>query len=190
MSTRWLRTLTPATLIVIVTGCFHLYRGAPLDGAVFLAVGAALVADGLLPRSAEVRVDPGVPPWPWCAVVAVAAGVAGGASARYSIADAVLVFVIGLPVVVAVWPRRAAGFTPESGAPMVRAGWAWACVGLAAALWELTTYLLEVSPSGDYRHPSISDLVDPALNPPPARAAFVVCWVALGYCLLRWRRRP
>lgn len=231
MSKRWRAALAPATLIVIVTGGFHLYRGAPLDGVVFLAVGAGLLVDGLLrgdpaaggssagspaggsaagssaagspaasparvPRigtrrtSIAGRIDPLLPDRRWCAVVCAAAAIAAGSAARYSIADVVLVLAIGSPVFAAVWPERAVAFAPDAGRPVLRASWAWTCVGLAAALWELTAYLPERSPSGDSVHPSISDLVDPVLDFAPARAGFAACWVVAGYGLLRWRRRP
>lgn len=200
MSRRWRAAVTPATVIVIVTGCFHLYRGAPLDGVVFLTVGAALIASGFMsapaltpavvPSAKPRRYRPAAPRRIGAIGIALVAGTIAGSTGRYSIGEAVLVIVIGLPVLIASWPERRGEFAAESGPPMLRAEWAWAGLGLAVALWELAAYLLEGSPRAEHAHPSISDLLDPALNIAPARAAFALCWVLTGYALLRWRRQP
>src|SRR5699024_9518076 len=146
-----------------------------------------LLADGLRNRrlvakgkAASARKLPPLvekaPGWPTAGAIAVAAAIAGGAIPRYSVADAVLVLIIGVPVFAACWPNRSFSYTPVSGAPVVRAGWAWTGLGLALALWELSAFLLEDSPAATYIHPTISELFEPALALQPTRAVFAGCW--------------
>jgi hypothetical protein len=61
-------------------------------------------------------------------------------------------------------------------------------VGLVAALNELTAYLLETSPAADWRHPAVSDLMDPLFAWLPTRGLLVLAWLAGGLWL--WRLLP
>jgi hypothetical protein len=170
-------------VILTITGCFHLYRGAPVDGAVFLGVAAWLaVVETRTPaaRVAPVAESEALLPQRLVLVGAPLVVAALTLAPRYGRVDVVLVGALGL-VAVVVAATRGEGVVP------VRRGRAWpyAVVGLVAALNELTAYLLETSPAADWRHPAFSDVMDPVLGWAPARGLLVLAWLAAGIWLLR-----
>jgi hypothetical protein len=176
----WARSAHPAIVILLITGCFHVYRGAPLDGVVFLGVGAWLmVAES---RSPATPVEDFVqsPSRRWSAwALGVLTGVLAVAP-RYGLLDVLVVGLVGVAAV-------ALAATRGDAVPEARRGHAWpyAMVGLVAALNELTAYLLQTSPSADWRHPAFSDLVDPMFAWPPTRGLLVLTWLSTGLWLLR-----
>ena len=167
-------------MILAITGCFHLYRGAPVDGVVFLGVAAWLsVVETRMPAAPVTHPGALLPP----RLVLVGAPLVAAAltlAPRYGRVDVVVVGTLGL-VAVVIAGTRGEGVVP------VRRGRAWpyAVVGLVAALNELTAYLLETSPAADWRHPAFSDVMDPVLGWAPARAVLVLAWLAAGVWLLR-----
>jgi hypothetical protein len=107
-------------------------------------------------------------------VAAVLAGVP-----RYGGVDELLIGTIGLGAVVVAAARGDA--VPQ---PRRRRAWPYALVGLIAALNELTAYLLQTSPAADWRHPALSDVMNPAFAWAPTRGVLVLCWLAGGLWLL------
>ena len=167
-------------VILFITGCFHVYRGAPLDGVVFLGVGGWLAVTEA--RSPAPSVDCFMAPQShrrasWGLVVI--AGVLALAP-RYGLLDVLVVGLLGGGAVLLAATRGDA-------TPPVRRGAAWpyAVIGLVAALNELTAYLLQTSPAADWRHPAFSDLMDPVFDWPPTRGLQVLAWLAGGIWLLR-----
>lgn len=177
---RWPRSSHPAIVILLITGCFHVYRGAPLDGVVFLGVGGWLaVSEARAPApSVDTLLSP-IPrrqtTWGLVALTAVLT-----AAPRYGVLDVVVVGLLGA------WAVVLAGTRGDATPPVRRgAAWPYALVGLAAALNELTAYLLQTSPLTDWRHPAFSDLMDPVFAWPPTRAILVLAWLLGGLWLLR-----
>jgi hypothetical protein len=169
-------------VILVLTGGFQIYRDAPIDGAVFLAMAAALVIDltGILPpfRSREWRPSRII----LVGVLAAAAAVLA-LTPRRGIANGAVLIVSGILVLLIAWPAHETEehpWTPR----MRRTATLWAIVGIAVCLWELTMYLLGTYVDR-YAFPALSDLTDPLLNHTVGRILFAVAWLLGGVALAR-----
>jgi hypothetical protein len=177
-------------LILILTGSFQFYRGAPVDGIVFMAMAAALIADAidLIPpiRSQDWRPSRIVT----VVVLALTAAVLA-LTPRQGIADGVVLVVTGALVFVVAWPDHipAEASTESRGrwSPrMSRSAALWATVGIAFCLWELTMcFLSAYVPGGRNDFPALSDLLDPLIQNPIGRIIFVAAWLLGGIGLSR-----
>lgn len=180
---RWPAWAHPAIVILTITGGFHVYRGAPLDGVVFLAVAAGIAV--LEQRSPAVPADRRPVAWSrgrWYAVLgpAVLADLVVAVAPRFGWAD---VMVVGSLAIVATGfaASRRDGIPRHATGPV----WPYAVIGLVAALNELTAYLLQTSPSLVHSHPALSDLLDPVFAWQPGRALMTAAWLLAGIGLLR-----
>ena len=186
-----LRSLTvwPWLVVLAFTGCFHLYRGAPIDGVVYLLVALALALDasGVLPtvsRASSPAARPLVliPAAALCGVVLVFAP-------RHSVADGIVVVAIGATVLALAWPDRspASGTGAElDGRALRRSAVLWATASILGCLWELGAFFLgQSSPTAEYDFPPLSTLVGPLLDEPLGRAVLVTLWLLGGFALLR-----
>ena len=175
--------------ILILTGGFQIYRGAPVDGGVFLAMAVALILDlsGVLPapRNREWR-----PSRVILICVLGAAALVLALTPRHGIGDGIAIAVSGILVFLVAWPQQEepgadTGWSPR----MRRAATLWACVGIAVCLWELAMYFL-----GTYvdRHafPALSDLLNPLLDHPIGRILFAAAWLVGGVALMRRGQKP
>ena len=175
------RLARPWTVILVLTGLFQVFRGAPVDAAFFLIVAAVLVADefGLvvLPRVGIPRL--------W--VLAVAAAVLGTLmvlAPRHGVIEGLIASAIGLTVLLFAWPDRGRSVSPR--VPLRRAAILWSVVAVAACVIEVTSFLLGVpSEEAKFAHPSVSLLLDPALDTIEGRAVFTALWLVVGIALLR-----
>jgi len=118
----------------------------------------------------------------------IVAVVAGGAAYAYVVGTftryswPATAGVIGLAVVMVAlgWrgplrPRPDPGRLPTVGAVL------WACLLLAAGIWELTALFLQPSLTiMSYAHPTISELASPLLATHSGRSVAVGLWVAIG----------
>jgi hypothetical protein len=192
-STTLRRVAQPWTLILIITGLFQLFRGAPVDAAFFLCIAALLLADALgwLRMSGPVR-----PRAAWLLAAGIPLAIALVLAPRHGVVEGIIVSAIGLTVLVLAWgaPAGPAGTTTKgtstprtSMSPAVRrAAILWSIVGVVCCLWEVTSFLLGLpSPAAANAHPSISELFDPILNTVEGRAVFTVLWLLLGVALVR-----
>jgi hypothetical protein len=175
------RLARPWTLILVFTGLFQLYRGAPVDAMFFLVVAAVLVADEfglvLLPRV-------GLPRAWVLAAAATALGVLMVFAPRHGVIEGLIVSAIGLTVLLFAWPDPER--TDAARAPLRRAGILWSVIAVAACLIEVTSFVLGVpSEEAKLAHPSISLLLDPALDTIEGRAVFTALWLVVGIALLR-----
>lgn len=193
-----LRSVAPWAGILFLTGFFHLIRGAPLDGGIFLAAGAALTADawGLLGApvtSRRVAFRAAVP-------IGLFAGVVLVSAPRYGAVDAITVSALGMLLLPAIWPQTSAASLNVVDAdlheeaaddePRVtalrRSGVLWASIGVVGCLWEVLAYFLGLpSAAAEYAHPPLSDLVGPLMDGTAGRLVCVTMWLAGGYALLR-----
>jgi hypothetical protein len=176
------------TAIVLITGAFQVYRGAPVDGSFFLAVAAVLIVDrlGVLPAVAR---RPAAPTGVLLAG-AVAVVVVATVTPRYGIGDVVVVVAVGLVVLAYGWPETAPPASDAPGRPIRTAVLAWSVVGVVTCVWELTEYFLgRPSAAASRDHPALSDLVDPLLHGDAGRAVFTAVWL-LGLSFLPRRARP
>lgn len=127
---------------------------------------------------------------PWRATPALVLGglayalVAGGFG-RYTWPSTIAVVCPAAASVAIAWrvPVREAA-RPRRVGPLGLA--AWAAVFVAAALWELTSLLLQPSlTTGSPEHPTISVLTGPLLASHPGRSLVLAVWLAGGWFLLR-----
>lgn len=208
------RLRDPAAVIITVTGLFHLWRGAPVDGGVFLAVAAVLVASDLVAsRGPGTGRLPGRATLPARALAAPRArrlrawdGPQGAMQGRVLRAAAVAGVAAGYGWLVSGWvradwvvwtalavPGAVAGIlawpqrAAASGRSRPAGWWAWASVAVLVCLWQLTAYLLQQQPAPDrlYNHPTVSLFIDPLVGSQPGRGVALAVWLAGGYVLLR-----
>lgn len=179
------RLARPWTVILVITGLFQIFRGAPVDGAFFLTVAVVLVVDefGRVPLPVV-----GLPRrW----VLAVSAAVLGTLlvlAPRHGLIEGLLVSGIGLSVLLFAWPDH--GGSGSGREPLRRAGILWSVIAVAACLIEVVSFLLGVpSAAAQAEHPSISLLLDPALDTIEGRIVFTALWLVGGIALLRRGRR-
>lgn len=164
-------------LIIVVAGLFHLGRGAPVDGIVFLATAAALAV-------AEVR-DPAPPRQRDLPAAAVLAAVpVGWLVATWqpgTVPIAVAVVLTGPPMLYLALTRGGHGARVDAGT-----WWPWAVVGVAICLWELTSFLQQAdADTANPDHPTLSVVLDPLVVHEPGRTVLVVGWLAAGVVLAR-----
>lgn len=176
--------------ILTVTGGFHFYRGAPVDGAIFVGAALVLVADALgwlrfapLDRERHPRTLVLV-------VLIVVATLVLAIAPLYGGVETAVMVAIGIALMPIVWPQPG----PSASAPppdsVRRAAIAWSAIAVAGASWEIGSYFLSVpSPEAEFEHPPLSDLIDPLVASPFTRLALIALWLIGGYALIR-RGRP
>ncbi|MBB5633659.1 hypothetical protein BKA04_001882 [Cryobacterium mesophilum] len=181
------RIAEPWTLVVIVTALFHFFRGAPVDGALFLIIAILLLADGMgwvRLRVPDVRL-PSLATLAGCAVVL---GTLLVLAPRHGVVEGLIVSAIGVFVLVVSWD--AAGGPSEHTRPLRNAIILFTAVGVIGCLIEVTSYLLGLrSPEAMFEHPSISLLLDPYVDTLAGRIVFTGLWLLAGIWFLRRSRR-
>ncbi|MBX3087653.1 MAG: hypothetical protein KF742_04140 [Cryobacterium sp.] len=181
-----LRAFTrPWTLMLLFTGGFQVGRGAPIDGVFFLAIAALLIVDEFRPITLPMLALPrnailvGI-----AAVLAIAMILAP----RHGIVEGVIVSGIGLTVLLIAWPNHESA--SSSGLSIRRAGILWSVIALTACIIEVVSFLIGVpSDAARYAHPSVSLLLDPALDTIEGRVVFTVLWLVVGIALIRRGKR-
>jgi hypothetical protein len=181
--------------ILLICGGFQIYRGAPIDGAFFLAAGAALLADaaGLLSSIARYRLPR------LHLIVQIVLGTFAVAvitfAPQFGIADLVVVGVIGATAILVAWRDDDLVEEPKDEDASLRralrrSAILWSVAGVALCLWELSSFFLAMpSPQAELAHPPLSDLIDPIVANPFGRALCAAAWVLGGAMLLRRGRR-
>jgi len=180
--------------VLAVTAAFHIVRGAPVDAAIYAAAAVLLILDQLgwlhVPLRLNVDRDT-VSRRLVAAVLIVVAAVALGFSPLYGPADAAVVVGIGVLLLPVAWADRERSRPdgpprPAERRALRRSAVLWSAVIAAGCLWEVAAFFLGRGlPGGEHDFPALSDLVDPVLAWPPARAALVAVWLLGGYALLR-----
>ncbi|TDQ05756.1 hypothetical protein [Labedaea rhizosphaerae] len=172
----------PAFLIIVIAGCFHLFRGAAVDGVVFLllAVGLVVTRHRAMPVAA--------PPTTRANTYAVVGVVLGCALYGWVVGHwtpntlpvQLAVAVPGLMVMPFAWR------VPDVSRTLPDRAWLWAVVGVLVCLWELTSFLFQSDPAvGTYEHPTLSVVLDPLFATASLRSVLVGVWLALGIALFR-----
>lgn len=182
------------TAVLIITAVFHVVRGAPADAAIYAAGAVVLIFDALgwlriplrMPADRDTlsrRVVAGT-------LIAVAS-LTLGFTHLYSPADTAIVVGLGVLLLPVAWADPGSG-PREPLTPVIRrTAIAWSIVIVAGCLWEIGVFFLGRDLTGsETAFPALSDLIDPVLAWPPARAVLVACWLLGGYTLLRRGRRP
>ncbi len=184
---RWWPVLRePTVLVLIVAGIVHIIRRNPFDTILFFGTVAVIVLDRLRRTPAPVP--------------AARIGLSGGRRGVAAV-GLVLYAVIAGGWQLNTWPMKAALIVPgllsaaviaarrveDADAPRVGRGWiGWVAIGVAIALWELTSFILQPNPiDPSYAHPTISAIVSVWLDAWPGRSIFLLLWSAGGFWLIR-----
>jgi hypothetical protein len=164
-------------LIIVIAGLFHLGRGAPVDGIIFLATAAALALAELTdPAPPEDRI---LPVATVLAAIPVGWGVAMWQPGTVPIA--VAVGLTGPPMLYLALRRGGHAARTDAGS-----WWPWGVTGVAICLWELTSFLQQSDPAtANPDHPTLSAVLEPVFDHNPGRTAMIVVWLAAGIFLAR-----
>lgn len=180
---RWPAAVSGA--ILILTGCFHLYRGVPIEAVVFCGAGVAVVMNGMgwlpNPRSWSPPL-----PGPVRSVLLVGVGVLViGMLPVKGIVETVVLAAIGATVMAVGWcqPDTSTPVTPDG---LRRTAYSWAVAGLCLCLTELFVYLLADPPLREDEYPTLTYLLQPFVDQTVWRAVLLALWLAAGLALLRW----
>lgn len=192
----------PWVLVLVAVGAVQAVRAQWVDAALFLAVATALaldaagVFDGLRRRIAArtaksdaatgVRTAPGrlARAAAWAGIVLAAVVLVS--ATRHGPVAGLVALVLGVLAVVIAWtPAPPSMPNPPRRGARRRAAVLWASVVVAAAVWELATFVIgRIAPPVRPDFPSVSEIVDPILDQPIGRAVFVAVWLGLGGFLL------
>jgi hypothetical protein len=191
---------SPWTVILILTGGFQYYRGAPVDGTIFIALAAALVLDalGLIPLDA---VHARRPARSLVFVIALVFTTLLVLAPPNGLIDQLTLAIIGLAALAVAWPESAPEAVRASvpGSPaqrsegthrrssaFTRAAVLWAALGVAVCVWEMVAFFMgPVNTPAAFAHPTLSSLFEPLVGWPPGRFVFVSVWLLGGAALLR-----
>jgi hypothetical protein len=177
-SRRW--WLTRPFLIIVIAGCFHIGRGAPVDGVIFLGTAAALaIAELREPRPARTREIPAA-----LALTAIPVGAVIATWRPGTVPVAVAVAATGPPMLYLAM-RADHGERADPGR-----WWPWAVTGVTICLWELASFLHQSDPATpNPDHPTVSAILEPLFQSNPARAVMIIGWLAAGVLLVRLMSR-
>ncbi|MBO1741106.1 hypothetical protein [Leifsonia sp. TF02-11] len=181
------------TGVLVVTAVFHVVRGAPVDAAIYAVGAVVLVFDALgwlrIPLRMPADRDTVSRRVVAYALIAVAS-LTLGFTRLYGMADTAIVVGLGILLLPVGWADRGEGPRRPPSAAVRRAAVLWSIVIVAGCLWEIGAFFLGRDLTGsETAFPALSDLIDPLLAWPPARALLVACWLLGGYALLRRGRR-
>jgi hypothetical protein len=173
----------PWVWFFVTTCAFQIFRGSFGDTIIFglAATLIAVAASDALPRDFldrnQVRLVASLP-------VALGLALTLSLLPRHSAIHATI-FIAVLPIVLAlVWHRDPAEkLKPNAEQRKARTIWAGLCVGMC--LWELGANILGQLNNTLYAFPTISILLDPALDTLLGQGVFVVVWLAVGWGFLR-----
>jgi len=171
----WWRT--KPFLIIVIAGCFHVGRGAPVDGVIFLSTAAALsIAELREPRPPRAREVPAA-----LALTAIPVGALIAMWRPGTVPVAVAVAATGPPMLYLAIKAGSHGARTDAGR-----WWPWAVTGVTICLWELVSFLQQSDPAtANPDHPTVSAILEPLFQSNPARAVMIVLWLAAGVLLTR-----
>ncbi len=183
----WRVLREPTVPILLAASVVHVVRRDVFDLLLFSGTAVLNLLDSQRRDAAPAGVARVGRPRAWLVVAGMTLFSAVVALAAPSSLGARLVLVaIGLAALalVLVRPQRLTDNRQEASAAW---GWPlWAVIGVAACLWELTSFIAQqVWPLEEDSHPAVSDLVGPLLQSWLGRAVFLLLWAAAGWWLLR-----
>lgn len=180
---------------------FQFWRGAPIDGVIFAVIALLVIVERVLRTRRPASPAAAIPPLAVGAdatpvrpadrrrlvvvlVIALVAGIVIVVAPRTGPVSISLVAALGVGALALVWNHapRASARTPHS---RHRSHIAWASLGIALCVWEAVAYVLSVVvPRGWIGFPTVSLLLEPAVDFDPSRALLTVAWLATGVWLV------
>lgn len=170
---RWTRGSVLWLAAMTIMASFQTWRGAYEDGTLFFALVVLLIVDrmsgerlGSKIRRTQIRRSV-----VWG--VAIVSGAVLVLAPRHEAFMFVVMTVIGVLMLVLAWAPLAAP-AGELTLAIRRSGWWWTAIAVALCLWEAIAFVLSVTmPGGSDAHPTISVVLDPALETIIGRVVFV-----------------
>lgn len=168
---------------------FQTWRGAFVDGAIIYALTVVLALDRLTgersPNLSGLRNVRSVIIWGFAALAAIILTLAP----RHGVAILIVMILLGVTMLALAWGGRSRR-EPLDTRALRRSAWIWGSIAVAFCLWEALTFVLSVTlPGGSDAHPTVSVILDPALETVLGRGFFVGIWIALGVGLVMiWKR--
>ena len=184
---RWTRRELLWLGVLSIMAVFQLWRGAWVDGGIFVALLAVLIVDTLSGgRIALVRRPVMLRRTTIVMSAAVVAAVLIVAP-RHGIVVMVTMVMVGVAVAILAWPA-----TPDRDRrpdrAYARSSTLFSLVGALFCLWEAFAYILSNTlPGFNDAFPTISVLLDPVVGDAAGRTFFVIVWVVAGLALIRVR---
>ena len=189
MAGKWTVSAVLWICVLAIMASFQTWRGAYVDGVLFYAIVAMLIIDRLTGGRIRILKQPVIVP------KVVTLGITGTlalvliVAPRHGWIDLVTMVAIGVTVLILAWePAPARRELPEKA--LKRSALTWSILAVGLCVWEALAFILSVTmPDGD-NYPTVSVLLDPALENLWGRIFFVVLWLAGGLGLLRfWHRK-
>jgi hypothetical protein len=174
--------------ILIAIGVTQAVRIVLVDASIFFAAAVLVVLDGCRAAPPTGRSCPRFSG----RVVSILVTLLYSAlvlAPRHGAALTAILGLVGVAVLVLAWaPRTSAGDEYDERAMTRSMAW-WAGLVAAIGLWELASFVWGFGgETSAFNHPTVSDLLDSALDTLPGRVVFATMWLALGTVVVRPRR--
>lgn len=184
MNTRQKREISLWLAVFTVTAVFQFWRASRLDGMIFLIIIALLAFSAFSKRDFTTYGDqPEFRKWGALYLGAIAFTLM--LSTIHTL-PALVALLATVPLLLISREKYEHVAPPKKA--MVRSSLLWSGIAVAAAIWELVSYILGAVTGDDTKTPTISMLVDPILHHPEGRFFFVLIWTLIGYELLFTRK--
>lgn len=172
----------------VITASFQVFRGSASDAVIFTLFIVLATISQALPESHLLKVEPRYSRKQVLIGVATL-GIAMAAMPRHTVWYGLLFGTLAVFVVGTSW-QPDTGKKERANRRISRAKAAWITYGVALCLWELAANILGQLNNTLTEYPTISVLVDPALDSTLGKAAFVLLWLMSGVGFMRlWRVR-
>jgi hypothetical protein len=180
--------------VLLVTAAFHVLRRAPVDAWLYGVAAVLLALDqlGWLRVPLRLHADRDTVTRRLIAGTLIAvASLTLAVTPLYGAANTAIVVGLGVLLLPVAWADRGGSAPPaeraaDGRAAVRRAAILWSVFIAVGCLWEIAAFFLgRGMPGGVQEFPALSDVMDPLLAWPPARAALVALWLLGGYALIR-----
>ena len=183
----WTPSAVAWIAVLALMASFQLWRGALVDGTLFLGLVVVLIGDRITRGRVTILTRPPVASWRWVVVGAALAVITLALSPRHSTLSEVVVSCVGVAVIALAWaPTPSRREHPR--AAYRRSAAVWSLAGVGFCLWEAAAYILSTNGFSETDFPTVSVLLNPLLELPVARAAVAALWMIAGLWFIRPRK--
>jgi hypothetical protein len=180
-------SFNPWVLIFVGTALFHLWRGSVEDVLIFGGAALLIMSQVAGFTNLGFSSQPTLNPW-LISLVVMASALALYFSPRHEIVNFITLLLF-IPIGIVLLMYRDSEKKQPRTEPVLRARAIWGTWAISFALVELVAYLGSKLVGDLDRFPTISVLLDPVLDDPLGRAAFIALWLIAGVYLFGIRRR-
>ena len=185
MNRRELREVSLWLVIFSITATFQFWRASELDGLIFIVIIALLAISAFSERDFNtLGGNPRFARWGGLYLIALLAILA---TSHIHTLPPLVAMLAAAPLLLI--SREKHEHIPPAKIAITRSAIAWSILALALAFWELFSYILGALSGDDARTPTISMLIDPAIQHNDGRILFVIVWGYIGYELLFLKKR-